>query len=75
MKKYFSEYARVIKKFIKDENLLEFDKTAIAYLLEIAASFRKPNKLTTRFSRIADIAREANFWAKMMALKLLMQLM
>jgi len=58
------EYARVIKKFIKDENLKEFDKYAIAYLLEIAAMFAgQKDKLTTRFSKIADIAREASFWA------------
>lgn len=58
------EYARVIKKLIKDENLLEFDKTAIAYLIEISAIFAgKQSKLTTRFSQIADIARESAFWA------------
>ncbi len=58
------EYARVIKKFIKDENLKEFDKYAIAYLLEIAAIFAgRKDKLTTRFSKIADLAREASFWA------------
>jgi ATP-dependent Lon protease len=57
------EYARVIKKFIKDENLKEFDKYAIAHLLEIAAMFAgQKDKLTTRFSKIADIAREASFW-------------
>ena len=59
------EYARVIKKLIKEENLLEFDKTAIAYLVELGAKFAgNKNKLTARFSQIADIAREANFWAK-----------
>jgi lon-related putative ATP-dependent protease len=58
------EYARVIKKLIKNENLKEFDKYAIAYLLEIAAIFAgQKGKLTTRFSKIADIAREASFWA------------
>ena len=58
------EYARVIKKLIKDEKLKEFDKTGIAYLIEISAVFAgKKTKLTTRFSQIADIAREATFWA------------
>jgi len=58
------EYARVIKKLIKDENLKEFDKYAIAHLLEIAAIFvGQKHKLTTRFSKIADLAREASFWA------------
>jgi ATP-dependent Lon protease len=57
------QYARVIKKLIKEENLLEFNKGAIAYLIEIGAKFAgHKEKLTARFSQIADIAREANFW-------------
>jgi len=59
------EYARVVKKLIKEENLLEFDKAAIAQLIEICVRYAgNKNKLTTRFSVIADLAREANFWAK-----------
>ncbi len=59
------QYARVIKKLIKEEELLEFDKMAIAYLVELGARYAgNKNKLTTRFSVIADLAREANFWAK-----------
>ena len=58
------EYARVIKKLIKEENLCEFDKTAIAALIELGAKFAGSKfKLTARFSQIADLAREANFWA------------
>ncbi len=59
------EYAQVIKKLIKKEKLLEFDKTAMAELLEISALMAgQKHKLTLRFSRIADIAREASFWAQ-----------
>ncbi|MDP4117096.1 MAG: AAA family ATPase [Bacteroidota bacterium] len=59
------KYARVIKKMIKEEDLLDFDKSAIAYLIELSARFAgQKNKLTTRFSMIADLAREATFWAK-----------
>ena len=62
--KVLIEYARVIKKLIKDENLKEFDKYALAYLIEISAIFAgEKNKLSTRFSQIADLAREASFWA------------
>jgi len=58
------EYARVIKKLIKDENLCEFDRSAIAKLIEISARFAgQKGKLTLRFSKIADVAREANYWA------------
>ena len=62
--KVLVEYARVIKKMIKEENLCEFDKNAIAYLIELGAKYiGNKNKLTTKFSYIADLAREANFWA------------
>ncbi|MGB5530545.1 MAG: AAA family ATPase, partial [Ignavibacteriaceae bacterium] len=63
--KVLSDYAQVIKKLIKEEKLKEFDNTAIAYLMEIAAIFAgQKNKLTTRFSKISDLAREANYWAE-----------
>jgi len=59
------EYARVIKKTIKEENLLEFDKSAIAYLLELAARYAgQKDKLTARFSVLADLVREAHYWTK-----------
>jgi lon-related putative ATP-dependent protease len=58
------EYARVIKKLIKEENLREFDKSAIAYMMEIAAIFAgSKNKLTSKFSKLADIVRESNYRA------------
>ena len=58
------EYARVIKKLIKEENLHEFDKSAIAYVMEIAAKYAgHKDKFTSKFSRLADIARESNYWA------------
>jgi lon-related putative ATP-dependent protease len=63
--KVLVEYARVIKKLIKEEGLCEFDKSAIAYIMELSARYAgQKDKLTTRFSYIADIAREASFWAK-----------
>ncbi len=63
--KVLVEYARVIKKLITEEKLCEFDKSAIAYLIELGARYAgNKGKLTTRFSYIADLAREANFWAK-----------
>ena len=62
--KVLIEYARVIKKLIKEENLCEFDKSALSQLIEISARFAgHKSKLTTRFSKIADLARESNFWA------------
>ncbi len=62
--KVIVEYAQVIKKLIREEGLCEFDKSAISKLIEISARIAgQKTKLTTRFSKIADIAREANFWA------------
>ncbi|MCX7797089.1 MAG: AAA family ATPase [Melioribacter sp.] len=59
------EYARVVKKLIQTEKLLEFDKSAIAKIIEYGARYAgEKNKLTTRFAYIADLVREASFWAK-----------
>jgi len=59
------EYARVIKKLVANEKLLEFDKSAIGKIIEYGARYAgEQNKLTTRFAYIADLTREANFWAK-----------
>ncbi|MGK9476328.1 Lon protease family protein [Melioribacter sp. OK-6-Me] len=60
-----NEYARLIKKLIENEKLYEFDKSAVARLIEYGARYAgEKNKLTTRFAYIADLVREANFWAK-----------
>ena len=59
-----SQYIEVLKKLIKEEKLKEFDSTAIAKILEYSARYvDSQNKLTTRFSYILDLAREADFWA------------
>ncbi|MCB0751360.1 MAG: AAA family ATPase, partial [Ignavibacteriae bacterium] len=59
------EYAKVIKKLITQEKLLEFDKSAVGKIIEYGARFAgNQDKLTTRFAYISDLAREANFWAK-----------
>ena len=59
-----TEYAQIIKKLIETEKLLEFNKSAIAKIIEYGARYAgEKDKLTTRFAYIADLAREANFWA------------
>lgn len=59
------EYAKVIKKLVTQEKLLEFDKSAIGKIIEYGARYAgDQTKLTTRFAYIADLARESNFWAK-----------
>lgn len=59
-----TEYARVLKKLIESEKLMEFDKSAISKIIEYGSRYAgEKNKLTTRFAYIADLARESNFWA------------
>ncbi|PID59390.1 MAG: peptidase [Ignavibacteriae bacterium] len=63
--KSIAEYARVIKKIISTEKLSELDNSAVAKVIEYGARFvSSKNKLTTKFSYIADLLREADFWAK-----------
>ena len=60
-----NEYARIIKKLIEKEKLLEFERTALAKIAEYGARYAgEKNKLTTRFAYITDLARESSFWAK-----------
>ena len=57
-------YFRVLARIVRDERLQPFDRTALAELLEhgvrIAA---RRGKLSMRFGRLMDIAREAAFLA------------
>lgn len=63
--KSLNEYSMVIKKIIESEKMLEFDRSAIAKLVEYGARYAgEKNKLTTRFAFIADLTRESCFWAK-----------
>jgi len=57
-------YVAFISKICKEENLLPFDRESAAEIIEYGARIAEDqDKLTTRFSEIADIIREANFWA------------
>lgn len=56
------QYAAVIAHLVKSENLLPFSASAVGALAEHGARIvSRSNKLTARFGRIADIAREAAF--------------
>ncbi|MFQ6083296.1 MAG: Lon protease family protein [Candidatus Aminicenantia bacterium] len=58
------EYASFIKKICDAENLLPFDKTGVAALVEYGIRLAgRQNKLSTRFHIIADVIREASHWA------------
>jgi len=60
-----ADYACFIKKITEDEGLLPFDKTAVAAVIEFGIRLTgKQKKLSTRFSDVADLLREANYWGK-----------
>jgi predicted ATP-dependent protease len=59
------EYLRFMRMITRDEGLLRLDYDGMARVIEYGvrlAEFR--SKLSTRFSMIADLIREAHFWAK-----------
>jgi len=58
-------YAGVIARIVRDEKLPAFHRDAVAELAEHGARVAaRGGKLTARFSRVADIAREAAFLAR-----------
>ncbi|MEZ5472871.1 MAG: ATP-binding protein [Marinicella sp.] len=61
----FENYAGIIAKIIKEDDLLTFEDTGVAKLIEHGARIcSQENKLTAKFSRVADLAREASYLAQ-----------
>ncbi|MAT40599.1 MAG: peptidase, partial [Ectothiorhodospiraceae bacterium] len=59
------QYTGLLHKLVVNENLKHFDKTAIAGIVEYGARRAgSQKKLTTQFSEIADVVREATYWSK-----------
>ena len=59
------KYALFIAARCKEENLLHFDPSGVAQVVEYGARLAEDQeKLTTRFADIADLIREASYWAK-----------
>ena len=57
-------FVSLMSKICEEEELLSFDQDGICAVLEQAVRLAgRKNKLTTRFSDIADLMREASFWA------------
>ncbi|MDH3628884.1 MAG: AAA family ATPase [Acidobacteriota bacterium] len=58
-------YAQFVHKKVGDDGLPEFDRKAVAAIAEHAVRMAgHQEKLTTRFSKIADLIRESGFWAR-----------
>jgi lon-related putative ATP-dependent protease len=59
------KYINFIKMLCEDEQLMPFDNAGIAAVVECGVRLAgQQNKLSTRFNIIADVLREANYWAK-----------
>ncbi len=58
-------YARFIAARCRQENLLPFEREAVARVVEYGSRLAEhQKKLSTRFGEIADLVREASFWAR-----------
>jgi lon-related putative ATP-dependent protease len=57
-------YVSFIKKITGEENLLQFDKKGVAAVIEYGVRLTgHQKKISTRFSEVADLLREASYWA------------
>jgi len=58
------QYALLLRKLCEEDKLLPFHKEAVAAVVEYGVRRAgRQDKLSTRFSEIADLAREATYWA------------
>lgn len=61
----FRAYSNVLARLIERDDLRDFSNAAVAQIIEHGARIcSQPGRLTSRFGRISDIAREASFVAK-----------
>ena len=59
------QYIRFIKMICDDEKLLPFSTPALAQIIEFGVRLAgRRKKISTRFNIIADVAREACYWAR-----------
>lgn len=59
------KYALFIAALSKGENLLPFDRSGVAKIVEFGSRLAEhQDKLSSRFSEIADLVRESTYWAK-----------
>jgi len=59
------DYARFIRKIVDEDKLLPFDREGIAAVIEYGVRLAgRQKKMSTRFHILADVIREADFWAR-----------
>ncbi|MCW4019315.1 MAG: AAA family ATPase [Candidatus Bathyarchaeota archaeon] len=60
-----AQYAAFVCTLCQKENLKPLDRTGLAKIIEYSSRLAEDQmKLSTRFAEVADIAREANFYAQ-----------
>ena len=58
------KYASFVATLCREEKLLPFDPTGVAKIVEVSSRLAEyQDKLSGRFSDIADVMREASYWA------------
>jgi len=58
-------YAQFIARLCREEQLLHFDQSGVAAVLEQVIRWTDhQQKLSLQFSKVADLVREASFWAR-----------
>ena len=59
------DYAIFIATRVADEGLLHFEQAAVGRIIEYGSRLAETQgKLSTRFGKIADLARESDYWAR-----------
>jgi predicted ATP-dependent protease len=59
------QYGRFIAKFCKEEGLFHFDVSAVGAVLEQSSRWiSHQNKLSLQFSKLVDLLRESDYWAR-----------
>lgn len=59
------KYTHYIARCQKEENLLPFDRSGVARIIEFGSRFADDQeKLSMRLSEVADLIRESHYWAK-----------
>jgi ATP-dependent Lon protease len=59
------KYAQFVRDLTEEDKLLPFHKSAVAAVIEEGIRIAgQKNKLSTRFSDIADLIREASYWSR-----------
>jgi lon-related putative ATP-dependent protease len=62
--KNIQKYASFVACLCKEEKLLSIDRKGVAKIVEVGSRLAEhQNKLSSRFSDIADLIREASYWA------------